>query len=615
MATPPRGALLQGDVASTLRSMTLTSAVGMVAMIATSLVDTYWVSRLGTAPLAAVSMFFPLDSLVMNVGLGLMIGTSTAVARAQGAGDPRAAARLTTHAVVLAAAVFVLLVTVGYLVHVPLFRALGADASVLPLLTDYLRVWCVGIVFMVVPLLVNGALRAVGDATTPMRVMILGALLTAVLDPLFIFGAGPVPALGLRGAAVASLCARVVVCGVVLVVSFRRGLLDVTRPSRADILASARTILRVGGPAVVTNALGPVAITLVTALVASHGAAALAAYGTGARIDALAMIAPFALSGVLGPFVGQNWGAHLRKRVSVGVRGSILFVVAWGVAGAAVLLVAAPWIASAASTDPDVRAALVVYLRTMPIGYAFLATVGVASAVFNAVDEAMRSTLLSVLRSLVIAVPAAWLGGRLGGLPGMYTGLVAASMVAAILGVYWLRGHLHPNGEVSPRLGKRLTLDEAVAALKPAVAPAAREALAPVVALEDVQLLRVRGGLVGIFVGARELAHLHEDGRVDLPLPVEIGDNLLRFDIVHPHGTHPDDGWYAHTVQPGGAESTTWLLRLAHVLYEMSQRGAGDPVTQAELDAFTHTDRCVEAMTAAASRWGLRMEQPSRALA
>jgi putative MATE family efflux protein len=440
MAAPARAALLEGDVAATLRSMTLTSAAGMLAMIATSLVDTYWVSRLGTAQLAAISFAFPLESLVMNVGLGLMIGTSTAVARATGTGDSARAARLTTHAVVLAVGFVALLAGAGYLWHAPLFRALGADAATLAQLSGYVRTWCVGIVFMMVPLVVNGALRAVGDAQTPMRVMLLGACLTALLDPLFIFGAGPVPAMGLRGAATASLCARVLVSLTVLVVMARRGLLDRTLPSRAELGDSVRTILRVGGPAILTNALGPLAVTLVTGIVASHGAAALAGYGTGARVDALVMIAPFALSGALSPFVGQNWAAHLRKRVAIGVRGSVRFVLVWGVLCAVALLAGAEPIAARFSDDPDVRTALVTYLRTIPVGYAFLAAVGVASSVFNAVDQALRSTMLSVLRSLVVAVPAAWVGGMLGGLTGVYLGLVVASMVAAILGVHWLRG-------------------------------------------------------------------------------------------------------------------------------------------------------------------------------
>jgi hypothetical protein len=90
---------------------------------------------------------------------------------------------------------------------------------------------------------------------------------------------------------------------------------------------------------------------------------------------------------------------------------------------------------------------------------------------------------------------------------------------------------------------------------------------------------------------------------------LEIGDNLVSRGICQPHPEHPDNGWYTHTL---GSE-TEWLLRLAHLLYEMSHRGVGDPVTRAELDAFTATDRCLTAMTAAAERWGLQMETPSRA--
>jgi hypothetical protein len=134
-----------------------------------------------------------------------------------------------------------------------------------------------------------------------------------------------------------------------------------------------------------------------------------------------------------------------------------------------------------------------------------------------------------------------------------------------------------------------------------------------VAGLEDVQLVRVRGGLVGVYVGARELAHLHGDGRLDLPLPVEIGDNLVRLGVASPHPEHPDDGWYTHALRTEDAEGALWVLRLAHVLYQMSQRGPGDPVTRAELDAFTVTDPCVAAMTSAAKRWGLRMETPTRA--
>jgi hypothetical protein len=327
------------------------------------------------------------------------------------------------------------------------------------------------------------------------------------------------------------------------------------------------------------------------------------------------MIAPIALSGSLSPFIGQNWAAHLRKRVAEGIRKAVLFSIGWGAVVTVALFVAAGPVAALFTEAPEVRRALEVYLRTIPVGYAFLATVAVTSAVFNAVDRAVRSTALSALRSLALALPAAWIGAQNGGLMGLCLGLVIASVGAALLGVHWMRGLLLPNGELGAASGAQLSLESAVAAMDEGVRSRAAVLLGEVAGLEDVQLRRVRGGLVGVYVGARELAHLHSDGRIDLPLPVEIGDNLVARGVCIPHTEHPDNGWYSHDAAAApGPEGGTWVLRLAHVLYEMSYRGPEDPVTRAELDAFTMSDACVAAMSAAATRWGLRLEQPSRDL-
>lgn len=614
MPASTRATLVNGDVRLALRSIAVPSAIGMLAMIAVNLVDSYWISRLGTAELAALSFTFPIESLMVNVGLGLMIGMSTAVSRAVGAGDAGKAARLVTHAIGLSVVLLVGVAILGWMVHQPLFRALGADDQAMPHISAYMQVWFVGVVFLMVPMLANGALRAVGDARTPMRVMILAAAMNALLDPLFIFGLGPIPGFGLRGAAMASLVSRVVGLLIVMgTLAGKAGLLERRRPRLPEVVESVRTVLRVGVPAVMTNALGPLSLTLLTGLVAAQGPAALAAWGTGARVDALALIAPMALSGALGPFVGQNWGAHLRKRVAAGIRDSVLFAVLWGGGICFLLMGMAQPLAAMFAKDPTVQSALVVYFHTIPVGYAFVASVALASSVFNAVDDAFRSTWLSGLRSLVFAIPAAYMGATAAGLGGLYLGLVVASVGAAILGVHWMRRLLQPTGELAAGYGQPLTLEAAAAGVAEPLAARVRTVLGGIVRLEDVQLLRVRGGLVGIYVGARELAHLHGDGRLDLPLPVEIGDNLVARGICQAHPEHPDNGWYSHVLGEADGGGAEWLLRLAHLLYEMSHRGVGDPVTRAELDAFTATDRCVAAMTAAAERWGLRMETPSRA--
>jgi putative MATE family efflux protein len=613
MPATSRAVLLSGDVRHALRSIAVPSAIGMMAMIVVNLVDAYWISRLGTSELAALSFTFPIESLMVNVGLGLMIGMSTAVSRAIGAGDSDKAARLVTHSIGLTMVLVVGFAALGWTVHEALFRALGADDQAMPHISAYMQVWFVGLVFLMVPMLANGALRAAGDATTPMRVMVLAAAMNALLDPLLIFGWGPVPGFGLRGAALASLASRVV--GLVIVVGTLTGpagLLDRRWPRLPEVIDSVRTVLRVGIPAVMTNALGPLSLTLLTGLVAAQGPAALAAWGTGARVDALALLAPIALSGALGPFVGQNWGAHLRKRVAEGIRDSVIFALIWGVAISTLLISAAEPLAALFAKDADVQAALVSYFRVIPVGYAFVAVVALTSSVFNAIDDALRSTVLSALRSLVFAIPAAYVGATMAGLQGLYLGLVLAAFTAAVIGVYWMRALLQPTGELAASYGTVLSVEEAVGAVEEAVRTPVRTILSRVGGLEDLKLVRVRGGLVGFYVGARELAHLHPNGRIDLPLPVEIGDNLVALQLCAPHPQHPDNGWYTHTVSEASG-SAEWLLRLSHLLYEMSHRGAGDPVTRAELDAFTSTDRCIAAMTATAQRWGLRMESPTRA--
>ena len=307
--------------------------------------------------------------------------------------------------------------------------------------------WFVGVAFLSVPMIANGALRAIGDARTPMRVMLGAAGLNALLDPVLIFGLGPVPSLGLQGAAIATVIARFVTMIVVFVVLLRHtSLLGFRGFSARRMWASWRTVARVAVPASVTNAIGPFAVGLLTVMVAAHGADALAAWGIGARVDALLMLVPGALAGAVSPFVGQNAGARLRARVSEGLRTSLIFAAAWGVAATVLLLVSAPWVAAIFSDDETVREALTAYLRIVPLGYAGIGLVAICSSAFNAVDRATLSTWLSVLRSLVFAVPLAWLGDQWLGMPGLLGGVVIASLLAAGLGVVWLRGLLYPYG-------------------------------------------------------------------------------------------------------------------------------------------------------------------------
>jgi len=454
-------------------------------------------------------------------------------------------------------------------------------------------------------MIANGALRALGDAKTPMRVMMLGAAVNAVLDPILIFGLGPIPGMGLRGAALATVFARFVAMVVVFYILIRKAkLLDFLGISWTKMLDSWTRVGRVALPAIVTNAVGPLAVGVLTGMVATHGPDALAAWGIGARIDAVLLLLPFALSGAVSPFVGQNYGAHLRARVSEGLRKAMVSAIGWGALSAAVIMLTAPLLAAQFSSEIGVQEELIRYLRVVPIGYAFIGSVAICSSAFNAVDRATRSTVLSVLRSLVLAIPAAIVGNEVAGLSGLFSGLVLASFVSAILGAIWLRSFISPYGK-RPGGAKALSEADVLAWIESSASWRPLKAHIPtVLKLDQVKPHLIRGRALGLHIGATELAHLDGLGHLDLPLPVEIGANLVRRGLLRPHPVMDNNGWYRFEMRSEGqAGSAAWLIGLTHLLYELSERGEGDPITQKEMNTYTTTPQCVDAMRKAAQRW------------
>lgn len=601
--------LLTEPVGPVLRKQSTPMAVGVVFMLLVNLIDTYWVSFLGSEELAAMSFTFPVVGVVLNVSLGLMIGTSVAISRVLGAGDEGLAGRLSTHAMLLGLLIVGAVSGLGLLTQRPLFTLLGAGADVLPYIERFMTIWYLGAVALVVPMMVNGILRARGDAATPRNVFIISAVVNAVLDPLLIFGWGPVPAMDLEGAALATAISRAVGGLYAIVVVVRARALDLHFPSPAEVLDSWKRILQVGVPATITNVLGPVATAMFVAIVATFGPDAVAGYGIGARVESLVLIAPMALSSGLSPFVGQNWGAHLQERVSEGFRLSVRFSILWGLGAFGLLLATAPYVAGVFTDDPEVAAAITLYLRVVPIGFAAYSVMMMVNSTLNAVDHATRATWLSVLRSIVVAVPVAWVGSMLFDLTGAYLGLVMGSLLAALLGLRWMRELLDPASDLESEAAQPV---EDIAFLignaPEGAATAMKHLVETAQELEDIALCRIRSDAVGFFVGRRQLAHIHPTGHIDLPLPVEIGEALVERGTVEHHRLHDSAGWFTHPLHDSqDVETAEWLLRLAHALYEIKKRGPESPLTTEELDALSLCERSRSAIITATQRWGTQL--------
>ncbi len=445
MSAPPRAvdrkaALTEGPIPSTLLRLALPMVVAFLSFVGFNVVDTYFVGQLGTNELAAMSFTFPVIMVVSSVSIGIGIGTTSAVSRAIGEGDTHKIRRLTTDAVTLGLVVTASVAFVGLLTIEPLFRALGADEAIVALIRQYMVIWYVGVPVVVIPQVGNSAIRATGDTRTPATIMIGAMLVNVVLDPLLIFGWGPVPALGLTGAAIATVAARGVALGLSLLVLVRRERMITTEiPSASEGLASWRAVLYIAIPAGLTQLIVPLSTGVITRFVSEYGVEAVAGFGVATRLELFAILTVNALAAALIPFVGQNWGARKAERVRIGARTAMVWAMIWGVAIWSLMLIFGRPLAGLFNDDPLVVGTTVSYLWIVGSSFGFWGLFIVSASAFNALNKPMPSALLSLIRAFAIWVPLAWIGASFFGLDAIWWAAVVANVAAGVMGVVWFR--------------------------------------------------------------------------------------------------------------------------------------------------------------------------------
>lgn len=430
--------MLSAPIPITLWRMTWPMLFGIATLISFNVVDTFFIALIGTQELAAISFTFPVTFGVISLTIGLGIGTSAVIARKLGANEDLAARQIGSAALWLSVFLVGTLALLGFLFSKPIFSLLGATQNELGHINAYMNVWFAGAILLVIPMIGNSILRASGDTKTPSMIMGAGGLLNAILDPLLIFGLGPFPALGVQGAAIASVISWGLGCTLILYILIRRRrLIDAVPDSINEFIASSRKLLNIGLPAAGANMLTPISLGILTALVATHGAPAVAAFGAGARLESMASIVVLALSMTLPPFMSQNFGAGKISRVQEAYKTALSFVLLLQVAVYLVLLASLPVIQLAFAREDEVAKVLAWFVIIMPLGYGVQGCIILTNSSLNALHRPMRALLLSIFRLFVMFIPLSWLGNHLAGLIGLFVGGVIANVLTAWLAYRW----------------------------------------------------------------------------------------------------------------------------------------------------------------------------------
>ncbi|AFV84817.1 MATE family efflux transporter [Alteromonas mediterranea] len=429
--------LLEGEIGATLKRITIPMILGMVMMMSFGLIDTFFVSLLGTDPLAAISFTFPVTFTVISLNIGLGIGTSAIIGKLQGSKALTKSQHYATGSIMLSVLLVGGLALIGFFTIEPVFKMLNATENLMPYIFDYMGLWYLSSIFLAMPMVGNSVLRACGDTRTPSIVMAAGGGLNALLDPIFIFGLGPVPAMGIKGAALATFIAWIVgALWILYILAVRRKLMLPRLLSLSELRESSREILKIGLPAAGANMLTPVAGGIMTAVVASYGAEAVAAWGVGNRMESIASIVVLALSMTLPPFISQNVGAGQVSRVKEAYSLTLKFVLIWQFLIFLVMWGLSSWIAVAFANEVEVSVLIQLFLMIVPLGYGMQGIIILTNSSLNAMHRPMTALTLSVIRLFVFFVPISVAGSFFFELKGLFAGTVIANVAMACVSLF-----------------------------------------------------------------------------------------------------------------------------------------------------------------------------------
>ena len=325
--------------------------------------------------------------------------------------------------------------TLGYYSIDPLFSALGASELTLPLIHEYMDIYYIFIGLMVIPMVGNSIIRATGDTKWPSILMVGSGLINILLDPIFIFGFGPIPAMGIEGAAWATVVSWLGgFIGGFYLLYVREKLISFDMPAITELLHFWSALLKIALPISIANMMMPIATGAITRFVSEYGEIAVAGLGAASRLEAFAFVVPFAITGALSPFMAQNLGAGNPTRAHESLLIAIGFIVKFKLAVLIIFSAGGYWLAQIFSSDPEVIRVAQYYLWIMPLGLGFYGILIVLNTAFNAQHRSDLTLLTSTIRILIFYIPLAWLGGQLFGLLGIFAGATIGNVFAVIVG-------------------------------------------------------------------------------------------------------------------------------------------------------------------------------------
>jgi len=435
-----KASLTDGNILLQLVSLAIPMSFGVFSIIGFNLVDTFFVGQLGSLELAAMAFTFPIPMLVGSISFGIGTSTASFTAQAIGAGRVEEVKQYTSYSLLLAVVIVCLVAVVGYSTIDWQFRLMGADDKVLPLIREYMEIWYLCTPFTVIPMVGNNIMRSLGDTKNPAKIMAVAGIVNIILDPILIFGFGPIDPMRLKGAAIATMISRVFTLFASLyILHSKYGVIKNPFKNFKELWKSWTDIIWLAIPATCTNIVSPLSMAVVTRMVSNYGNKVVAGFGVGTRIESFMTILLIGLSVSLGPFVGQNFGAKNFERINKAIRYANIFPIIWALICFVVMYFFSDRISALFNDDPDVMSAARSYLLIITIGIIGNGILLNIVNVFNVIKRHKVSLIANAFKMFIIYLPYAFILRGTYHEFGIYYAGLAAHLVTGFFAYIYLK--------------------------------------------------------------------------------------------------------------------------------------------------------------------------------
>lgn len=435
----PSARFVTGNTLRHVIMMTMTNSVGLMALFLVDLIDLYFLNMLNAHTMAAaVGFATQLLFFVSAISIGLLIAIGVLVSQRIGARDPEGGKQIIATAAVIGALMMTGLS--GLLLYFldPILHRFGATGETFTLARTYAQILLPSSTILVLSMIFNAVLRAVGDAKRSMNATLIAAFVNLFFDPIFIFYLDG----GIAGAAWSSVLSRFAMLAYGVYIAHRYYQM-LSRPTWQGMKNSIAPLFKVAVPAMMTNLATPVGTTFVMTTMARYGDAAMAAYTTIGRMTPVVFSVLFALSGAISPIIGQNYGARLFSRVKAVYRDAIGFSIFVVVSVSIVLILCKSLVLSIFKLSGEAASLLAFYCSGLTLFFIADGIIFCTNAVFNSLGYPLYSTCFNYAKFFLGIIPAVFLLSSFYGPTGVLVGQAIGPLWIMLIAVLTCRHLIH----------------------------------------------------------------------------------------------------------------------------------------------------------------------------